>query len=389
MIVLLVVLLWVAPATAATPRSLLATIVARVCPNTKDPLERMGEELATATATGVTNGPTSLAAMGGALDSPASTLGPIFLDSPRTVGRGQLTPTLLSQTFTLGQVNGRSLDPPSQDVVFDQPPVVAARVTLDARIRQAATGLALSLGVTDDIDVSVLLPLVFTRVRATATRQITDVLGPNGKFVPVKQPTIRHSGEASGFSQGDLTVRGKYWLTDTPFDLAVTLAAQFPTGVPELLTGTGDYWIDPGLAGAWPFWNGRAEVTASLGFLIDLSKPNFSRASYGIGVNAVVIPQRLGLVVEVIGQSDLTSHFNPDDVAVLTLRSDRSLLSQPALQLFFDRIDQVNLSVGFRVPVAHVGPVTLLAFATALVPLNEAGLRPSGAFLTLGMSSAF
>jgi len=205
----------------------------------------------------------------------------------------------------------------------------------------------------------------------------------------VKQPTIRRSGEASGFSQGDLTVRGKYWLTDTPLDLAVTFAAQFPTGVPELLTGTGDYWIDPGLAASWPFWGGRAEVTGSLGFLIDLSKPNFSRASYGIGVSAVVIPQHLGVVLEVIGQSDLTSHFNPDDVAVLTLRSDRSLLSQPALQLFFDRIDQVNLSVGLRAPVASIGPVTLLAFVTALVPLNDAGLRPSGAFLTLGMSSAF
>src|SRR5215475_6850596 len=95
----LLVFLWVAPVTAATPRSLLRTIVARICPQSKNPLEMLGEDLATASAESVTNGPTSLAAMGGALDSPASTLGPIFLDSPRTVGRGQLTPTLLSQTF--------------------------------------------------------------------------------------------------------------------------------------------------------------------------------------------------------------------------------------------------------------------------------------------------
>src|SRR5262249_23491974 len=101
------------------------------------------------------------------------------------------------------------------------------------------------------------------------------------------------------------------------------------------------------------------------------------------------IPQRLGVVLEVFGQSDVAAHLNPTDTAVLTLLSNRTLLQQPALNLFVTRTDQVNLSVGLRAPVAAMGSLTMLVFATAVIPLNDQGLRPSGAFLTLGMGSNF
>src|SRR5262249_6508195 len=245
--VVLLVLLWAVPAGAATPRGLLRHRMARVWLQPRGPLEMAGEAVADGTAEVVTNGPTSLAAMGGALDAPKSVVGTIFLDRPATLGRGALSTTLLGQSYTLGQLNGVPLDPPTQTLIVNQPPVVAARVTFDARIRQAALGLAATYGVRDDLDLSVLLPLVFTRVRVTATRQVTDVLGADGKFMPVRQPLVRRTGDASGVSQGDLTVRGKWWFLEDPVALGAVLAFQFPTGVPELLTGTGHYWVDPSL----------------------------------------------------------------------------------------------------------------------------------------------
>jgi len=385
--VLLLVLVAV-PAGAATPRGLLRHLLARVCLQPQGPLAMAGEAVADATAEQVTNGATSLAAMGGAIDSTESALGTIFLDHPATIGGGKLATNLLGQSYTLGQVNGQSLDPPSQTLLLNQSPVVAARVTFDARIRQAALGLALTYGLRDDLDVSVLLPLVFTRARVTATRQVTDVLGADGKFTPVRAPLVRRSGTASGFSQGDLTVRGKWGFLEDPVALGAVLAFQFPTGVPELLTGTGHYWVDPSLVAAWPVWEHRAELTAEVGMLVDLSRPAWSKITYGVGVSAMLVPRRLGAVVEVLGQSEIQAHVNPDDTAVLTLVSNRPV-EQQALGFLFTRNDQIDLSVGLRAPVVVFGALTLLLFATAIIPLNEQGLRPSGAFLTLGMGGTY
>src|SRR5262249_36379350 len=236
--------------------------------------------------------------------------------------------TLRGQSYPLGQLNGVPLDPPTQTLIVNQPPVVAARVTFDARIRQAALGLAATYGVRDDLDLSVLLPLVFTRVRVTATRQVTDVLGADGKFTPVRQPLVRRTGDASGLSQGDLTVRGKWWFLEDPVALGAVLAFQFPTGIPTLLTGTGHYWVDPSLVAAWPVWDHRAELTAEVGMLVDLSRPAWSKVTYGIGVSAMLIPKRLGAVVELLGQSEIQAHVNLDDTAVLTLGSNRPLAPQ-------------------------------------------------------------
>src|SRR5262249_38057856 len=162
---------------------------------------------------------------------------------------------------------------------------------------------------------------------------------------------------------------------EDPLAVAATLAFQFPTGVPELLTGTGHYYVDPGLAASYPIWGGRAELNASLGMLIDASNLSFSKVSYGIGASAIVVPQRLGVVLEVFGQTAVAPHLNPTDTAVLTLLSNRTLLQQPALNLFVTRTDQVNLSVGLRAPVAAMGSLTMLVFATAVIPLNDQGLR--------------
>src|SRR5262249_26874485 len=308
MTVVLLLLLWAVPAGAATPRGLLRHLLARVCLQPQGPLEMAGEAVADATAEAVTNGPTSLAAMGGAMDAPKSVVGTIFLDRPATLGRGALSTTLLGQSYTLGHVDGQALHPPSQALILNQPPIVAARGAFDARIRQAALGLAATYGVRDGLDVSGLLPLVFTRVRVTATRQVTDVLGADGKFTPVRQPLVRRSGEASGVSQGDLTVRGKWWFLEDPVALGAVLAFQFPTGVPTLLTGTGHYWADPSLVAAWPLWEHRAELTAEVGMLVDLSRPAWSKVTYGVGMSAMLIPKRLGAVVELLGQSEIQAH---------------------------------------------------------------------------------
>jgi hypothetical protein len=366
----------------ASPASLLAN--APACHPVAGPFSVLGQAIGQQAAEAITNGPTALGQMGGAIDSTMAVLGPIFLDHAQTIGQGKLNLNVLGQTDVLGRDEGISLDPPTTQTVVFGPPVVAARLTYDARIRQAAIGLAATYGLLDQLDVSLLFPLVYTDVAVTATRQVTDVLGPGGRFVPVKgQPVVTSSEHASSFAQGDLTVRAKYAFAE---HWAALLSFQFPTGVPELLTGTGHYWIDPSVVVAYglPMWRGM-EVGGSLGMLIDLSEPSFSKIAYGVSASAVLIPERLGFVLEVFGQSEVAARLNSEDTAVLTLLSNRTVAQQPALNLFITRDDQVNLSTGFRAPLLAVGSLTLMLFITAVVPLNQQGLRPSGAFVTLGM----
>jgi hypothetical protein len=388
---LLLVLLVTGTASAATPRGLLATIIRRTCAQERGPFLRLLDLVEQETAESVTNGPVSVASMGGATDSSAESLGPIFLDHTETIGGGRITMNLLTEpNMAFGTVNGQSLDAleGAGPVIFEQPdqPTVAARVGLDLDLRQAAVGLSATYGLTDRLDASVLLPLVYTSVQARAFRHVTDVLSPSGKFLPVRHgAVVTASGSASGVRQGDLAVRLKYMLPSLgPVHLATVLMAQFPTGVPEYLTGTGDYWLEPLLAAALPVGT-RGVVAATAGMLIDLSDASRSKLTYGVGAGYALIPHRLGAVVEFLGQSQITSGLSPEDTSVLTLLSNRTLAEQPALGVLVQRNDTFDLAVGLRAPL----PVGLMLFASAIIPLNQDGLRPSGAFVTMGLGGTF
>jgi hypothetical protein len=389
------VLLLAGTASAATPRGLLATIIRRTCAQERGPFLRLLDRLEQEAAESVTNGPVSVASMGGAIDSSEDSLGPIFLDHTETIGGGRVNMNLLNEpNMAFGSVNGKSLDPleGADPVIFEQTdqPTTAARVGLDLDLRQASFGLAVTYGLTDRLDASVLLPLVYTSVQARAFRQVTDVLSPSGKFLPVRNgKVVTASGSASGFRQGDLGVRLKYALPSLgPVYLATGLMAYFPTGVPEYLTGTGDYWLEPLLAAALPVGN-RGLVAATAGMLIDLSDASRSKVTYGIGAGYALIPGRLGALVEFLGQSQISSAVSPGDTSVLTLLSNRTLAEQPALGVLVHRNDEFNLSVGLRAPLATTLPVGLMLFASAIIPLNQDGMRPSGAFFTVGLGGMY
>ncbi len=391
---LLLVLLLTGSASAATPRGLLATIIRRVCVHERGPFLRLLDGLEQETAESVTNGPVSVAAMDGAIDSTADSLGPIFLDHTETIGTGRLGMNLLNEpNVAFDTVNGQSLKPltGADPVIFEQrnQPTTAARVGLDLDLHQAAFGLAVTYGFTDRLDASVLLPLVYTSVQARAFRQVTDVLSPSGKFLPVRNGNVvTASGSASGFRQGDLAVRLKYMLPSLgPVYLATGLMAQFPTGVPEYLTGTGDYWLEPLLAAALPVGT-RGLIAAMAGMLIDLSDASRSKVTYGVGAGYALIPGRLAALVEFLGQSQIASGVSPDDTAVVTLLSNRTLAEQPALGVLVHRNDVFDLSVGLRAPMPTF-PVGLMLIAAAVIPLNQDGLRPSGAFVTMGLGGTF
>jgi hypothetical protein len=403
---LLLVLLLATSATAATPRGLLATIIRRTCAQERGPFLRLLNLLERETTEEVMNGPASITMMNGVTDTSENALGTIFIDQTATIGAGKfnITPMTSDPQVAYSTINGHSLTPLEgpNSIIFQQKgqPTVAARVALDLDLKQAAFGIAANYGVTSRLDVGLMLPLVYTSVTARAVRQVTDVLLPSGQFRPIRGKKVVAEGSASGFRQGDLVIRAKYWLPSLgPVDLAAVLGAQFPTGAPEYLTGTGDYWLDPTLVASLLIGR-RMLIGASVGMLLDVSEVSQSRVTYGIGAGYALIPGRLGAVVEFLGQSQIASALSLEETNVLTLRSDRTVAEQPALGVLVSRNDEFDLSVGLRAPLWLAGertlpgtdvtvPVGLLAFIAAVIPLNQEGVRPSGAFLTVGIGGTF
>jgi hypothetical protein len=273
----------------------------------------------------VVRAPTSPTNARGAIDSSEEALGPIYVDHPETVGAGQTNLNALAQTtpFELRTATGLSL-----------------------QVRATTIVLAASHGLTDDLDASVVLPVL---VEGVSARLHADGL----------------SGHTSATFSGpsDLGVRLKYRLAP---GLAATLEATFPTGDRDKGLGVGAYWLSPGLVGAYT--TGQLQLSGRVAFDVNLSRAAHSTVSYGVGASYLVWPRHLALVSEVVGQSAV------DDVA-----------EQEILGIDYAARHTLDLVFGVRVPLGS----HLMLFAAGSYAVISGGLRADGVFPTLGIGGTF
>jgi len=345
---------------------------------------------------------TSAALAGGtAIDTTMSMLGPMFLDHAETLGAGVTNLNVVSQ---------RAL---ADATLFGQPfnqlgsifPVLAARTPtgdptapafLGVRLRYSldlhvwATAVALSHGLTDDVDVSVVVPVVSTRLDMAVRARIVRQTGPTGgAFVPVQGPTVGGMLEpVSSTGIGDVALRAKYRLpVPKPWGLALSLEGQFPTGDPFELHGTGAYWITPGLTVSRILWGGRAELDAHADLHFNISRALQSQALYGASASAVLWPTRLAAIVEFLGTSQLDTAFAPHDTDVLVVTPGGGIAADPLLGVGWSgRFDQWNLSFGLRARLFD----KVMLFANGVYALNpDVGVRPVGVIPTFGLGATF
>jgi hypothetical protein len=349
---------------------------------------------------------TTSAALAGtaAIDSSESTLGPIFLDHAETLGRGVTNLNVISQrSFAQGSLLGA----PFSGLGLTAPPVVTRRTptahpaspallgvrlhyTLDLHVW--AVALAVSYGITDALDVSLVLPVVADRLDLATTARVVAATGPTGgAFTRVADaPTLGGTLEpVQSTGIGDLVLRGKVRLSvPAPWHAAATLELQFPTGDLMQLHGTGDTWITPGLDVAYPFAVGsrRAELDASAGLNFDIPHSLRSQALYGLSASMVLWPKRLGAIVEFLGQSQFDSAFRPNSTDVLVL-TPGGIQPDPLLGVGWTaRLDQWDFSFGLRAVLLP----GILVFANGAVALNPAaGVRPAGVVPTIGIGASF
>ena len=275
-----------------------------------------------AVGTPVVLGPASPVNMSGATESPMEPLGPLFLESPSTVGADTVQATVLGGSSVLA---------------LDAAPQPQTGVHLE--VRTTVVVVAASYGLTDALDASLVLPIV------EETLTLRARVGPVAGHTTVS---------AAGVS--DLSARLKYQLLP---DVAATLQATFPTGDASRGLGTGHYWLLPGLAADLPLGD-RVLLSAQVAGNLNLSYTKQSGLTYGVGVSTLLGP--VGVVAELLG----------------------SVGVQNALSLFGVQYGDgatVDLALGLRLPLPH----GFMVFLAGTYAVDHDGVRPAGVSPVLGV----
>jgi|SRR5215472_1446512 len=271
----------------------------------------------------VATSPASPANMGGAIDSTLTPVGPIFIDHNETIGEDETNVNVLDQEEDLELVT---------------------HTGVDLSVRANTVVVAVSHGFTDNLDLSLVMPIVQEHIDVTTT----------GALVGHTQVTF------AGAS--DLAVRLKYRLL--PW-LSALLKATFPTGNPSEGLGTGEYFLTPGLAASQIF--GPVQLNALLQFNVDLSYARKSSISYGVGAATQLYWPWLGVAFEFLGESG----GSPDPL--LILGTD------------YAQNQTYILAFGLRAVLPH----DFMLFAAGSYALSRGGLRSRDVFPTVGVGGRF
>ena len=193
--------------------------------------------------------------------------GPIYAERAQTLGRGRLFVGLARSGLHYETLRGVPLDAvrltfahqnvdfPNCDAIFAGDCSVYGIPTfenetidfdLDLDVQVDVTALLLTYGVSDRIDLGVVLPVVRTSLRGTSRATIVPfgAAGPPPHFfagtedAPILTASRFTEGSSSGL--GDVSARVKVNLREaTPVSVALLAEGRFPTGSEEDLRGSG------------------------------------------------------------------------------------------------------------------------------------------------------
>jgi hypothetical protein len=251
------------------------------------------------------------------------TLGPLFAERAPTLGRGRLNVQASFTSFKYDEFNGESLDH-LQVVTQHQPDVIppndslelfeldTIRINMDLDIRVWILALAATYGLTDRLDVGLLVPIVHVSMDVKARAEV--VPSPANRFPGVhtfvggpESPFDRARGEATGI--GDIMLRAKYHLLKSQtVDLAGAVLVKLATGDEDNFLGTGDTTIRPFLVVSRTFaalFGSRISVTPhlNLGYEVNLDHDDRSALEYVVGFD--VGTRRFVVVGEFLGSHQL------------------------------------------------------------------------------------
>jgi len=344
---------------------------------------------------GSTSGSESFAFVGGVPVRTSTSAGPIFAERAQTLGKGRALVGISRTAFRFATLRGvdmnniqfrfthQNVDFPGCDQAFAgdctrygvpafENETMDFRLSMDLDVR--VTSAYVTYGVSDRIDVGLVLPIVQAEFRGESFAQIEPFGGtaaPHYFAGTSANPVLSASRQSLGSSAGlgDVAVRAKVNLRQTSSaSVALLLDGRFPTGSQEDLLGAGRFAgralaiIDSRLDSFSPHANvgylyhagdrQNDAVLATIGFDQRL-RENITLAAdlvseLQVGDSKLELP---GLVTY---EAPFRRTLNPTNI--------------PAI-----RDDIINGSFGVKLAPARRSIIVL----NALFPLNRGGLRPN------------
>jgi hypothetical protein len=296
----------------------------------------------------------------------SSTLGPLFLERPDTIGRGKVNVNVSYQYVQFDTFDGNNIDSLHSPFPILLSGGSAANLEYRLGLHSHIVGLSATYGVLDDFDVNLLVPLIQTNFDVGV-----------------------HTGGAHGhvsndhFGVGDVLARLKYRLPDQGrFRSALGLQLRFPSGSKANFQGTGEFEASPSFYVSTLVWD---HLHPHLNAAVDIRPGEIDRsqARYGVGLDADVLT-RLGLSLAFLGRSEFSRSAKFSDTAFLH-QTPTGARPEPLLGLNFGRKDYFDVALGARVVVWR----EIMVFANVTRRLNNDGLRNDTVIPAVGVEGTF
>lgn len=343
--------------------------------------------------------------------------GPAFADRALTLGRGRLDVGFNYQHVGYSSFEGRDLEDGSLKFYIRHKDAVAGAVptlffegdlveaNLSLKLRTDTFALSGNYGVSDRLDVGVVVPIVRVNLEAAVDAQILRLstgsdpaLSSIHRF-PNGTANQRYARSGSATGVGDILFRAKYRLFDMPGGgLAAAVDLRLPSGREEDLLGTGATQLRLGAIVSGTA--GRLSPHANLGYTFSGGGSNAVAKSdefnYATGIEVPLAPS-LTVGADLLGRS--LRNFGRLRMGTETFRYQVATSNGPGLGQTLGPVQDVvfpqfqleggSVNTAFIALGGKFNPWrNTLVSAQLLLPVSDAGLRASPTPV-IGLSVAF
>jgi hypothetical protein len=350
---------------------------------------------------GATSGGTTFRFEAGVPVKTSTSAGPIFAERAQTLGKGRTLIGISRNSFHFASLRGVPLNDVElifthENVTNQNTPgcdsiaggdcskmgipnlendIMQFRLNLDVNV--SVTNLYATYGLTDRLDVGLVVPLVSTHMHGQSDAQIVPFGGPSAAHFFAGTPTnpvlaATRAVDGSAFGLGDVAVRSQLKIHESDRSRVALLGeARFATGASDDLLGAGVFSAR-GMAVISGEVNGFSPH-ANVGYAFHSGKHDLPSNDAVIAVGGFddLIAPRVTLAVDLVSALQV-GRSNLRIPGPVTYDAPFHRVIQPTT-IPDERDDLVNGSFGGKYQL----PNGFTLVANVLVPLNRGGMRPN------------
>jgi hypothetical protein len=316
--------------------------------------------------------------------------GPIFAERSQTLGRGRFLVGANVNGITMDNVRGVPLS--DLELKFTHQNVQAAalgdppyerdiiEVTTDMSLSLLVTSVFASYGVLNDMDIGVLVPIVRASMDGTSSARLDAYQPGSPHLFDGTSETAETSAEGSAIGIGDIAVRAKINLHQTPeFGFALLADARLPTGDEENFLGSGNTSIRGLGILSGSFGNFSPHLNAGFAYRSGENQNHSMLATLGFDQ---LVSDQMSIAAELIGD------FEMGDPQLILPQP--VVFTAPTVETvdLTDIPDEKDNRMDAAFGIKFLLGSSMRGITNILFPLNDGGLRPK--FLwTVGIERTF